>query len=868
MRPIKLVISAFGPYAGVEELCFDNFQNNLFLITGDTGAGKTTIFDAISYALYGEGSGGNERRLSKSFRSDYAKSDTKTYVEFTFFHKNIEYVVKRNPEYIRPKINGNGFTTEKAQATLSTKYHFYDKIEEVNNKIKDIIGLTKDQFNQTVMIAQGDFLKILNAKSDDRKKLFQKIFNTEICERLQNEIKLKNSALDSEIKKVRNRIENALKQFIIPGNFDEKPLDLLKTPLDTVTPYLSKIIHFEDNKKKELNDEIKNLSNKQSSLIKKITEANRSNEDIDRFKQLALERENILNKTNEIELKTRQLKLIKKAKEVRIIEEKILDLNSLKKIQEEKIDSAKKYIDETLSVLPDKEKIKNKWALKYKTIDKKKSKLFDLKECKTSKQKYNTLTFELNKYQNEAQEKLNELSIINQEYNDKYKIFMANQCGLIASKLIENNPCPVCGSLTHPNPAKCEENAITQDELDRISKTIDLQKQALNNLQSNIKLCNNSIDDIEKKMKKVKMSLDTSIKEISDTIKDLDTEIKTINTEYERTTSEYNSLITTLNLKKQEVEDRKTDLLSLDKEIETHNDLFNKELANNNFDSLESYLEIKEKINQEKDLENEINLYNNKKLINENLYNEYQEKTNGKEYIDIKDLEKEKITIENNITTLNNQRDIITKSSSINQSSYKSILEDKNLKNRIDKEYAIVNDVYNSISGQLSKKVKISFETFIQQYYFKEVITYANRRLIPLTDGMFILRCKEEAKNMRSQVGLDLDVLDRNTNVWRDVSTLSGGESFLASLSLALGLSDCVQKQSGGIRLDSMFIDEGFGSLDDESLNKALNVISRLADGKRTIGIISHVQQLKERIDSKVVISKTTTGSKIDFVIS
>ena len=177
----------------------------------------------------------------------------------------------------------------------------------------------------------------------------------------------------------------------------------------------------------------------------------------------------------------------------------------------------------------------------------------------------------------------------------------------------------------------------------------------------------------------------------------------------------------------------------------------------------------------------------------------------------------------------------------------------------------VVEDLYKNVSGTKTSQVKLTFEAYVQQYYFQQVISAANKRLNVLTDGMFVLRCKEEAKNLRSQAGLDLDVLDRQTGNWRDVSTLSGGESFMASLALALGLSDVVQAKSGGIRMDSMFIDEGFGSLSDNALNQAINLLDSLADGKRMIGIISHVDALKQRIDKKIIINKTNNGSIINI---
>ena len=203
----------------------------------------------------------------------------------------------------------------------------------------------------------------------------------------------------------------------------------------------------------------------------------------------------------------------------------------------------------------------------------------------------------------------------------------------------------------------------------------------------------------------------------------------------------------------------------------------------------------------------------------------------------------------------------------INQSCLRELLEAKKKKDRLGQRWALVHELYYNVSGQTSSQVKLSFEAYVQQFYFKQVIAAANMRLNVLTEGKFTLRCKEEAKNLVSQAGLDLDVLDRSTGVWRDVSTLSGGESFMTSLALALGLSDVAQARSGGVRLDSMFIDEGFGSLDEDALRQALELLSGLAGGSRMIGVISHVGELKNRIDKKIIITKNLTGSSITLEV-
>ena len=210
MRPIRLVMSAFGPYAGRTELELSKLgTSGLYLITGDTGAGKTTIFDAIAFALYGEASG--TAREAGMLRSQYADITTPTEVELTFEYKGRQYVLRRNPEYTRPRTRGDGLTTEKAGAEL----HYPDgrvetRLKDVNRAIVEIMGVDRNQFAQIVMIAQGDFLKLLIAPTEERKKIFQKIFRTERFQLLQDKLKAESNALKNEHEKV----SSGLRQYM------------------------------------------------------------------------------------------------------------------------------------------------------------------------------------------------------------------------------------------------------------------------------------------------------------------------------------------------------------------------------------------------------------------------------------------------------------------------------------------------------------------------------------------------------------------------------------------------------------------------------------------------------------------------------
>ena len=300
MKPLKIVISAFGPYKDVTEIDFTKFGNNgLFLITGNTGSGKTTIFDAISFALFGEASGGPNRRLSKSFRSDYASLDVKTYVELTFEHKGNTYLIYRNPEYVRAKKSGKGTTKEAAYSELTniTTGEINTNVDTVNSKIVEIVGLTREQFTQTAMIAQGDFLKILNAKSDERKHLFQKIFNTYKFSKLQDVLKEKNSECEKKIDIVNRTIETNIRELRIDENYpnrdniylDTSNINNFETVLDTLDSYIKS--------KKEIYDKLENdnnsLKEKKDKLIAKISEDRTQNEILRDYQTYLVTKDNL-----------------------------------------------------------------------------------------------------------------------------------------------------------------------------------------------------------------------------------------------------------------------------------------------------------------------------------------------------------------------------------------------------------------------------------------------------------------------------------------------------------------------------------------------------------------------------------------------
>ena len=869
MRPIKLTISAFGPYNSKTEIDFTKFKDNgIFLITGNTGSGKSSIFDAISFALYGEGSCGQERRSSKSFRSDYASLKDKTFVEFEFTHKGNRYRIVRNPEYIRMGIRGTGLVSENASCELLdyTNNKIYNSITTCNQVIFEIIGLTREQFSQTVMIAQGDFLKILNAKSDDRKKLFQKIFNTTIYSKLQLSLKEKNTNCEYEYNKTVDLIDRELNrimlldEFTILHSFFEENNSKL---IHKVLPKLSNLIEEIDLKIKLLSEKINNQKEELDFLIERITEGKNIN-------NIFIEKININNSIKELEnqkseysnLESKILKA-KKALNVLPLEKVYLQSSNQYKVNEDKLlkleDDLKKAKDDYNNLLLIKDDVYNDYQTleeNYKLMEKYNSLVKIIEEYNTNLTKYSYKKSELDELNRKSKEAEN-------IYLDIRTRFLHSQGYILSLELKDNEPCPVCGSIVHPNKAKKTENIATKEDLEKADASRKLHENNLNQIIKELDNINVIILNCEEKIKSSGLSLSFTTLELNKIIKELSKKTESIKDRYDVFNLREKELANKLIMIQTNRDSLNQDNLTLRYQIQKQKEDYNNELFKQGFTNDIDYkncllsLEIIETYDEKLKIYKDslTKLYSKLETINKQLA--------GKEIVDIIKLENEKNNIQLEYEGNKKSLDVYVLAYNTNKNCYHELKKLNNTKEKIIKEWTIINDLYKATSGQISNQVKISFETYVQQYYFKQVVIAANKRLNVLANGMFKLRCKDEAKNKRSQVGLDLEVFDGNTNVWRDANTLSGGESFMASLSLALGLSDVVQSQTGNVRLESLFIDEGFGSLDEESLKQALELLNKLADGNKLIGIISHVSELNEKIDQKIIVTKNFNGSQI-----
>lgn len=919
MRPIKLVISAFGPYADKTEIELNQLgKNGLYLICGDTGAGKTTIFDAITFALYGEASG--ENRQASMFRSKYASPQVPTEVILTFMYGDKEYTVKRNPEYERPKLRGGGSTLQNANAELTyPDGRVITKLKEVNSAIIEIMGIDRNQFTQIAMIAQGDFLKLLLASTEERKKIFQKIFHTKYYYILQEKLKSESLKLKSEY----DKHTLSIKQYLdgIQSNDEELLAEIEKMKSNQISFEESVVLIKNLIEKDELSEldcekNIKECDNQIESITKILTQydiwASAKNSFENSNIQLLKEKEklNLLsekikdNHIKKIEIENLNKKIatidsqipeylefdnVKKQKDtteksIEIFENTVEQKNSSLEKCTEKIEELK----EEQLLLKDAGENKLKYEAELKEILDKKSLLDDLiNDVKELDTLQNNLLKAQEKYKSTAEKAKNKKEI----YDIKNKLYLDEQAGILADELEQGTPCPVCGSTSHPNLAQKSENAPTKSELDILKKEFEKAqteetsasveagkiKGSVNEKQTQIQKiskelldCDN-IDNIEEYIKNSNGKITENKKKIELQISDENKKIerksqldKTI-PEYEITAEKLKSEITEY---KQHIAKEKSTLESIIGRIEV----------------LSNKLEYKNALEAEQIKNNIIKNINNIKFEIEKIENEYtdcdkliialQAKIDESKNI-LKDAKEVDIAVEKQkYNEIYNQKSTLTKNQkyinarvTANKMALDNILQKSEQLMEIETKWSWVKSLSDTANGNISGKEKIMLETYIQMTYFDRIIARANRRFMMMSGGQYELKRRSEAENNRSQSGLELDVIDHYNGTERSVKTLSGGESFKASLSLALGLSDEIQSSAGGIKLDTMFVDEGFGSLDEESLSQAIKVLSNLTEGNRLVGIISHVADLKDKIDKQIIVTKDKNGgSKVKII--
>lgn len=1093
MRPLKLVMQAFGSYGNRTEIDFEKPDQNLFLITGNTGSGKTTIFDAIVFALYGEASSNANKKNGAELQSQFVEIGTEPFVSLTFSEKNgteIDlYTVKRIPRHVRPLKRGSGEKMVSEEVSLTMPDGSEYPAKETDAKLMEIVGLTKEQFMQVAMIAQGEFMELLRAKSDDKKMIFRKLFHTGLYEEIKNEFAVRKKEKQAEIDQIRMRCIAEISRTELPEGLEQtaflkekkkelekskdfsvtvleqflEKLELLCEELSKRTKEAKKIVE----KRSQERDHARDAAAKASQLLKSFVQL----EDAEKTLQSLKEQEEAITEQQELAVR------VEDAWEVQAVYQRLLDCKKMleklrsdlqeqteqlpnlmedtklciqntkdaKHQQEEEVAAFTKVEEKVKKAMEvftkmeaagqdviQKEKAVQNAEEKERALKAKKEQLekqqevwrersqqlaqseknlalwqakqkdFGLLETEFSRAEQTEKEYKTQKQTTEKRRLAYRAASLefeekNAVYEQKRKIFLNAQAGFLAQELKEGCPCPVCGSTEHPSPCKLEKEHqnLTKEMIEELA----LQAEQLRGKQEQAAAAAEAAGSLlEEKQKNAGESFEhlrrranevLGLEEMPDfsgmidtaekadfgktTVSDQKSDFEKICTDFlkwmkdellqqnkkleaegrqlQKEVNEYQMLLSALTKAEKQKEQFQEKLEQSAKEtadaktalersrvmlesLEGSKDYRNQQEAQAAYAKADTakkekdvlVMRAEERLQKAQEQENraqtliakykkEIPQQMEEQKIRQQAYREILEekhfpetawmeltRTYSKTQVqkwkqDAQNHGRQKAAAE---SLINSARAAIgeqpkpvleelEKTSEAAEAAWKEsqrVLEQWQEIWRIDQkvcqalkpqmeersevmhQYEKLNGLYQLLSGN-KKNSRMDIETYVQRHYLEQILEAANQRFQDMSAGQFELRmCDIDKAGTGKNRGLDLMVYSAVTGKVREVRTLSGGESFMAALSLALGMADQIQESSAAINLDMMFIDEGFGSLDEHSRDQAVKVLQNMAEGEKLIGIISHVTELKQEIEDQLIVTKDDQGSHTRWQIS
>ena len=915
MRPLTLTMSAFGPYAGVTKVPFDELgERGLYLITGDTGAGKTFLFDAIVFALYGEASG--SARETSMFRSKYAEADAETYVTLRFLYRGDEYEITRKPEYVRPAKRGDGMTLSRAEAVMTyPDGRVVTKSRDVTAAIVSLLGLERSQFTQIAMIAQGDFLRLLYARTEERSAIFREIFHTKayavLQERLRTEAGRLRTRCEEYVKSIAQYREGILwEKERIPEPENISTTEQLLDELDAVMAWQNKIMEdltCDIQKTDDALEQINKMIGMAQTRQKMQEELDGAEKEIARLQPLL---EPLRESMQKLKLQKNEMEALK----VQMLseEEKLPAYEETEQLKAElERDSVK--LAKQNNALKEKTEELQKMQDEYTRDKKRMDELGDVEvqleqlgrqmeqnEQKAARyQKLLELFEETKRLQLDVDDKQKIYRAASEEQQEKKQIYehlqqryLDEQAGVLSARLEDGVPCPVCGSVTHPNPAASREDAPEKETVERAKAAWEKSNQNMQETSAAAGRVNGALEsavqsfyervkaeEIEAEESEIEEQLRHRLTQEDSTREKLSEQLKEVQQLHEEKVSishkneqseqsiaavqqqckEAEAIIADLKMKTELTESKLKDryaTLTYGTKAEATGKI---EEKRNVLVQYERELKQAESLYQEQD-----DAYKNALQKKETLTLQLAQ---GGQTQPIEELSEKKNQLSSYRQSKQDAYRDIAHRYETNREMGISIRKQSSELIEAEARWSMVDELSGTVNGRLSGKDKIMLETYVQMQYFDKIIQRANTRFMVMSAGQYELKRSVQADNLKKQSGLELDVIDHYNGTERSVKTLSGGEAFLASLSLALGLSDEVQSVSGGIALDTMFVDEGFGSLDEAALGQAIHALTSLTEGNRLVGIISHVSELQERIDRKVVVTKdAATGSSVRMI--
>lgn len=1082
MKPIQLTMQAFGSYGKKTVIDFTKPDQNLFLITGDTGSGKTTIFDAIVFALYGEASSVVNRKNGAELQSQFAAASVEPFVELIFSEKegseDVHYTVRRVPKHVRPLKRGTGLKEESGSVSLIMSDGTEYPSKETDKKLEEIVGLTKNQFMQVAMIAQGEFMALLRAKSDDKKVIFRKLFNTELYQNIVDELAKRRKDKDRKIAQIKTACQTEVGHILVPklvtadgaetdqeqnGAADqiadecrdanklqelkERILKSERLSLPDMEALLQNLVSVSEWTKDKVQQSESETSQLYKVYLLKRDAVTKAGQLLERYKELEeVEKElgeceaikplmqewqqcmrqiedayDILTLWKQYQEVSGQLETARQAlaaNEQALPEQKMaceqaaVQLQQAKKVQEQalmdfsevkthvendleafskmaeakrkvltaqtKVDEAGKQARIAEESLSDLESNEKQWQTQAELLSDTDSRMIilqgkqrdiagigaDFESWKDEEKDYfcqQRCAEEADKVYADAKDRFNKE---NTAYIQAYNDFLDAQAGFLAEKLQRGEPCPVCGSTIHPHPHQAEKSAMTKEELNILSESVrELQEgQAAaakkageakamldakeknciqiweklrqkviaysrdemgeldsEEIQGLIETWKKALKDEEKQLQKDKKQLQQLKKWLTKAAKDKEeltaqknkadkmladtkaelaaaqAELKsTFISTYYKSEEEANQFMEQAEQRKKNAEKQYHSCDKVDKKVRSDKEKTELEIAQyrrdipNLQDKSDKRKAVYIQLMEEKQLtepqwkcvtesydkadrqqfEEKIRQYQSKLSAAGKQKAVAEKAIDGRVKPDMEQLCSEQNVAE---AAWKKEQALYERYAEMYKTNHRvceALMPKMAERSKIMEEHRRLDDLYNLLAGKVTG-ARMDIETYVQRYYLERILYAANRRFGEMSAGQFELRmCDITKAGEGRNRGLDLMVYSNVTGKEREVRTLSGGESFMAALSLALGMADQIQQSSSAIHLDMMFIDEGFGSLDSQSRDQAVRVLQQMAGGSKLIGIISHVSELKQEIEDQLIVSKDEEGSSARWQIS
>lgn len=913
MKPVKLILSAFGPYAAQTELdmtCLGN--QGLYLICGDTGAGKTTIFDAITFALYGEPSG--RVRSASMFRSKYASPDTPTYVEFTFSSAGQTYTVRRNPDYERPAKRGSGMTKEKANASLVyPDGRVLTRRDEVNRAIEALLGLNRNQFSQVAMIAQGDFQRLLLASTEERIAIFRRIFNTNLYERLQQQFSNDTNELRQRSSQLKSSLLQSMAGYRYPQ--DAPQAALLAQACEGKLLQNEAMTLFQE----QLRQDEQSMAAMQQSVnacdqaieaaaarLSKAQEQQRLLLQLTQTQQLVIRETAAMEQAEKqlaeqhqaepvAEEKTRQSAAISaQLSQYALLEDNMIKAEKAHRTAEQEGQEAERCSAELLLLRQNLAQNRARQAeLSAAAVEQAKAqaRAEHISEMESRFNSFAALWKEHQQVQSACtaasetyRAAAEQSAALHSRYTQLNRALMDAQAGILAHTLAEGSPCPVCGSLHHPCKASLPLSAPTENDVEQARLAAEAAKKTEQQAGQTQQMHAGHASALREQLLQQSQAL-LNTQDLAAVPAEYKTRKASLNAERDRLQMQIETARRNVQLFEQisqQLPQQESRADQLAAQISSHQAA--QAQAQGEFQQLQQHIA---------QLRHELPYAGRKEALQQaNLLAQQAQQIRLACQQAEREHQQHRMKLaeaQGNVRALEQQLsqdallDLATERQALDESTHQRDVQRKSLQ-QLTTRIQLNRDILCQIqvqadaleqcesrrtwlealsataNGRLTGKEKIQLETYVQMTYFDRILRFANIRLMVMTNSQYELLRRKEAGNLTSQSGLDLDVLDHYNGTVRSVASLSGGESFKASLALALGMADTIQAAAGGVQLEAMFVDEGFGSLDDDSLEAALKALHGLSDGHRLVGIISHVNTLKERIDRKIIVTKDRTG--------